>query len=131
MDGQNLKAVRDYYGQVLKTNADLKTSACCTTERPPDHIRALLKNVHPVVNEDFLCLLSRLGVPDYREVKIILSWFITLPAGGGTPGCAVFQRQVSHQHTLEPGEWASGPNPFLQFCLVTFTMAVTMLKRLP
>jgi SAM-dependent methyltransferase len=41
--------VKEYYGKVLKTNADLKTSACCGPEALPPHIRPLAENVHPDV----------------------------------------------------------------------------------
>ncbi len=41
--------VKEYYGKVLKTNADLKTSACCGPEALPPHIRPLAENVHPEV----------------------------------------------------------------------------------
>lgn len=41
--------VKAYYGKVLKTSADLKTSACCGPEALPAHIRPLAKNIHPDV----------------------------------------------------------------------------------
>ena len=46
------KDVSDYYAK-LKTNEDLKTSACCPLEAPPTHIQALLKNVHETVQAKF------------------------------------------------------------------------------
>lgn len=45
--------VKDYYGKILETNDDLLTSACCPLEAPPEHVRALLKNVHEKVQEKF------------------------------------------------------------------------------
>ncbi len=45
--------VKDYYGNVLETTEDLKTSACCPAEGPPTHVRALLKNVHDTVQAKF------------------------------------------------------------------------------
>ena len=45
--------VKAYYGSVLDTNEDLKTSACCPSEAPPPHIQALLNNIHPAVQEKF------------------------------------------------------------------------------
>jgi arsenite methyltransferase len=45
--------VKDYYGKVLKTSADLKTSACCSPEQLPAYIRVLEKNVHPEVTEKY------------------------------------------------------------------------------
>lgn len=45
--------VRDYYGKILQSNADLKTSACCSTEAMPPHLRKLLAKLHPEVKERF------------------------------------------------------------------------------
>jgi SAM-dependent methyltransferase len=45
--------VKEYYGKVLKTNADLKTSACCGPEALPAHIRPLAANVHPDVSAKY------------------------------------------------------------------------------
>ncbi len=44
-----LDSVRDYYGRVLKTNQDLKTSVCCTGESPAPRLREILKDIHPDV----------------------------------------------------------------------------------
>lgn len=41
-----LDNVRDYYGRVLGTSADLKTDACRTTAAPPPDVKAPLGNVH-------------------------------------------------------------------------------------
>ncbi len=53
MSQQILDDVKDYYGQILKTNEDLKTSACCPLDAPPPHVQALLKNVHETVQAKF------------------------------------------------------------------------------
>ena len=53
MSQETLKDVQDYYGNVLESNQDLKTSACCATEPPAEHINQLLKNVHEAVQERF------------------------------------------------------------------------------
>ena len=53
MSQQTLKDVQDYYGKVLQTNDDLKTSACCPLEAPPPRVQALLKNVHETVQAKF------------------------------------------------------------------------------
>ena len=45
--------VQEYYGKVLKTKEDLKTSACCMTDNIPEHIRPLITNVHKEVQEKF------------------------------------------------------------------------------
>ncbi|MCZ4119230.1 methyltransferase domain-containing protein [Streptomyces sp. H39-S7] len=47
------ESVRDYYGKVLASSADLKTSACCTDTAPPPHIAAALAQVHDEVMERF------------------------------------------------------------------------------
>jgi SAM-dependent methyltransferase len=41
--------VRHYYGEVLQSSADLRTSACCTDAAPPAHVREVLAKVHPDV----------------------------------------------------------------------------------
>jgi SAM-dependent methyltransferase len=43
------QTVKDYYGKVLTSSADLKTDACCTIETTPGHLKALLSNIHPQV----------------------------------------------------------------------------------
>jgi SAM-dependent methyltransferase len=41
--------VQHYYGEVLQSSADLKTSACCTIDAPPPHVRAALAEIHDEV----------------------------------------------------------------------------------
>lgn len=41
--------VQNYYGQVLQSNKDLKTSACCTLDEIPLYLRKLLVDIHPEV----------------------------------------------------------------------------------
>ncbi len=48
MSQQTIDDVRDYYGKVLKTNDDLKTSACCPLDAPPMRVQDLLKNIHEI-----------------------------------------------------------------------------------
>ena len=48
-----LESVRNYYGTVLQSSMDLKTSACCTIESIPAHLRPMLKDIHPEVSERF------------------------------------------------------------------------------
>jgi SAM-dependent methyltransferase len=45
--------VRDYYGRVLKSSADLKTSACCLAEALPAHVAAVLPELHEEVKARF------------------------------------------------------------------------------
>lgn len=40
---------REYYGQELTGTADLKTTACCTTDSIPDYVRAVLPEIHAEV----------------------------------------------------------------------------------
>ena len=44
-----LQVVKDYYGKLLKSSKDLKTSACCDGATVPSHAQPLLDNVHPEV----------------------------------------------------------------------------------
>lgn len=46
-------AIRTYYGEVLKSTADLQTGACCTAEALSAPLRALLAQVHPEVCDRF------------------------------------------------------------------------------
>lgn len=46
-------AVRDYYGETLRSSADLKTSACCTADAMPAHLRPSLAKLHPEVKDRF------------------------------------------------------------------------------
>jgi arsenite methyltransferase len=41
-----LEIVKDYYGKLLKSSKDLKTSACCDGGDLPLHLQPLLANVH-------------------------------------------------------------------------------------
>ncbi len=50
---QTLDNVKEYYGEFLKTNQDLQTSACCTAEAMPAHLRPILKEIHEEVQEKF------------------------------------------------------------------------------
>ena len=47
------KKVANYYGEVLKSSSDLKTSACCSIESIPEYIKEKLALIHPEVNEKF------------------------------------------------------------------------------
>lgn len=53
MPSEQLKTVQDYYGKVLKTKNDLKTTACCSAEAIPIHLRKLASQIHPEVIEKF------------------------------------------------------------------------------
>lgn len=48
-----IDSIKDYYGKVLSSSEDLKTSACCSVETLPDHVRNVLTEIHPEVKEKF------------------------------------------------------------------------------
>ncbi|MGR3758815.1 methyltransferase domain-containing protein [Roseobacteraceae bacterium NS-SX3] len=45
----NHENVQNYYGEVLQGSADLQTNACCTPEDMPDHVKAILSQIHDEV----------------------------------------------------------------------------------
>ncbi|WP_415878820.1 methyltransferase domain-containing protein [Methylomonas sp. TEB] len=47
------ESVRHYYGQVLQSSNDLKTSACCSIDAMPSYLKTLLAGLHPEVLERF------------------------------------------------------------------------------
>lgn len=47
------EAVKQYYGRILQSKKDLKTSACCTSERLPEHLAAIVHQIHPEVRDRF------------------------------------------------------------------------------
>lgn len=75
--------VKNYYGRILKTNEDLKTSACCTTDSLPDEIKYILKNIEPEILDKFYgcgspipklldgCTVLDLGCGTGRDVYVI------------------------------------------------------------
>lgn len=42
-------SVKQYYGEVLTSSADLQTDACCTVADTPAYLKTLLNNIHPDV----------------------------------------------------------------------------------
>lgn len=44
------ESVQNYYGKVLQSTGDLKTSACCDVSSVPDWLKPLLTRVHPEVS---------------------------------------------------------------------------------
>ena len=49
----NIEVVKEYYGKVLKSSEDLKTSACCDGGGVPLHLQEALANVHPEVTAKY------------------------------------------------------------------------------
>ncbi|MBX2814157.1 MAG: methyltransferase domain-containing protein [Myxococcales bacterium] len=46
-------SISDYYGSILESTQDLKTSVCCTAESPPNWLREPLEKIHTDVTERF------------------------------------------------------------------------------
>lgn len=49
----NRTDVQKYYGKILKTKADLKTSACCSTEAMPGYMKPILSMIDGEIHEKF------------------------------------------------------------------------------
>jgi SAM-dependent methyltransferase len=64
------ESVREYYGKVLSSSKDLKTSACCPTEALPSHLKAAVAELHPEVVERFYGCGS--PIPSALEGKTVL-----------------------------------------------------------
>lgn len=47
------KSVKQYYGEELKGSADLKTSACCTLDSIPEHVKKVLPYIAEEIKEKF------------------------------------------------------------------------------
>lgn len=48
-----LEKIQQYYGEVLKTQKDLQTNACCTEESIPDYLKPILGEIHDDVMAKF------------------------------------------------------------------------------
>lgn len=64
------ESVRHYYGRILQTSGDLKTSACCSIDAMPSYLKALLTVLHPEVLARFYGCGSPL--PPALEGKTVL-----------------------------------------------------------
>tara|TARA_Y100001968_G_scaffold149514_1_gene136730 strand:- start:387 stop:1463 length:1077 start_codon:yes stop_codon:yes gene_type:complete len=47
------QVVKDYYGKILKSSSDLRTSACCDSDNVPDEFKEPLNNIHPDVSSRY------------------------------------------------------------------------------
>jgi radical SAM/Cys-rich protein len=65
-----------YYGEVVKTTADLKTTACCTPESMPKHVRAVLPDIADEIKERYYGC----GSP----IPLVLEGLTILDLGCGT-----------------------------------------------
>nr|XP_045017294.1 arsenite methyltransferase [Jaculus jaculus] len=90
-DAEIRKDVQDYYGQVLKTSADLQTNACVTPDTPvPEHIRQALRNVHEEVTARYYG--CGLVIPECLEN----CWILDLGSGSGRD-CYVLSQLVGEK----------------------------------
>ena len=47
------ESVQNYYGEEINQSADLKTSACCTIDEIPDHVRNILPLIHDEIKTKY------------------------------------------------------------------------------
>ena len=65
-----LEMVRTYYGETLSSSTDLKTTACCTPDEMPEHVKKALAQVHDdVISRYYGCGLV---VPEALEGAAVL-----------------------------------------------------------
>lgn len=88
--GSITESVKDYYGRVLKSSADLQTSACCLAETLPPHVIAALKDVHDEVKDRFYGCGS--PIPPVLEGATVLD----LGSGSGRD-CYVLSKLVGER----------------------------------
>ncbi len=81
------ESIQDYYGKVLQSRHDLKTSACCSADAMPDYLRKILAWVHPEVKDKFYGCGS--PIPPALEGKTVLD----LGSGSGRD-CFILSRLV-------------------------------------
>ncbi|WNY23556.1 Arsenite methyltransferase [Methanimicrococcus hongohii] len=65
-----IEQVKEYYGKELQSKNDLKTTACCCSEKPPEEIRTILPLIADEIHERFYGCGSPL--PPLLEGKIVL-----------------------------------------------------------
>jgi len=104
----NLEVVKDYYGKVLKSSKDLKTSACCDGGGVPPHLEALLANVHEEVKSKYYgcgivvpaalqgCRVLDLGSGSGRDVYLLSQ---LVGAAGEVVGVDMTDEQLATANT--------------------------------
>jgi len=78
-DGEGFDAKRNarhYYGDVVKSTADLKTTACCTPGSLPEHVRSVLPDIADEIRERYYGC----GSP----IPLVLAGLTVLDLGCGT-----------------------------------------------
>ena len=71
-----IESVKEYYGKKLQSNDDLKTAACCATQKPPVEIRAIL----PLIADEIQVKFYGCGSP----LPPLLDGMTVLDLGCGT-----------------------------------------------
>ncbi|RIA98937.1 arsenite methyltransferase [Glomus cerebriforme] len=84
---KTVESVKDYYSKVIKSNKDLKTSACCAKETIPANVKEILKDIHPEVLSKFYGCGS--PVPSALKGKTVLD----LGSGSGRD-CFILSKLV-------------------------------------
>ena len=69
-NGTVSETIKNYYGKVLQGTKDLKTTACCTTEEVPEHLKPILSEIEDEVITRFYGCGSPL--PESLEGKVVL-----------------------------------------------------------
>ena len=69
-DASITEKVKNYYGEVLQSQHDLKTSACCPIDAMPSHLKPLMNSIHPEVKDRFYGCGS--PIPHALEGKTLL-----------------------------------------------------------
>ena len=62
---KRVEGLKEYYGKILQTKKDLKTSVCCSTNSYPQHIREIVEEIYPEILEKFYGCGS--PIPDALE----------------------------------------------------------------
>lgn len=111
MQNQEYEHIKEYYGCILQTQKDLKTSACCTTDGLPDYLSKIVSQIDREVLEKFYgggspippalegCTVLDLGCGTGRDVSMVSA---LVGEGGRAVGVDMTDEQLEvarrHQH---------------------------------